>query len=165
MSEDQKVQAELIAQFPVLKDQIRNPRERRLFAKVAPESVGAVFEYAFRKMNFTLLCTITGLDLGERLGVIYHLARPTGLMLNIETSVPKDAPVLASVVGYFPAADAYERELVDLLGVQVQGLATGSRYPLPDGWPVGQYPLRKDWKADSLDPKLDVREGSEADHA
>jgi Ni,Fe-hydrogenase III component G len=28
----------------------------------------------------------------------------------------------------------------------VTGLPEGSRYPLPDNWPEGQYPLRKDWK-------------------
>ena len=60
--------------------------------------------------------------------------------------VPKDEPVLQTVTGYFPAAELYEREMVDLLGMQVQGLPPGTRYPLPDGWPAGQYPLRKDWK-------------------
>jgi Ni,Fe-hydrogenase III component G len=35
---------------------------------------------------------------------------------------------------------------VDLLGIKVNGLASGHRYPLPDNWPKGEYPLRKDWK-------------------
>ena len=94
---------------------------------------------------------ITGLDLGERLGLIYHLARESGVTLNLETSVPKENPVVRSVIEAFPAAECYERELVDLLGFQVEGLPVGSRYPLPDSWPVGQYPLRKDWDEHSLD--------------
>ena len=101
-------------------------------------------------MQFTILCAMTGLDLGATLGVIYHLARPSGVVLNLATALPKDKPVLQSVTARFPAAAAYERELVDLLGFQVQGLPEGPRYPLPDNWPAGQHPLRKDWTAESL---------------
>ena len=166
MSEDQSVQSELAAQFPFLTDQVRNPRPRRLFAKVSADQIGAVFDHLFRKMDFKLLPGITGLDLGESLGVIYHLARASGIVLSVETSVPKADPVLQTVSTYFPAADVYERELVDLLGVQVQGLGKGSRYPLPDDWPVGQYPLRKDWKSDSLHPAAaGLPKDSEDSHA
>jgi membrane-bound hydrogenase subunit beta len=35
---------------------------------------------------------------------------------------------------------------MDLLGIQVEGIPPGRHYPLPEGWPEGQYPLRKDWK-------------------
>jgi len=82
--------------------------------------------------------------------VIYHLARPSGVVLNLMTALPKENPVLQSITARFPAAAAYERELVDLLGFQVLGLPEGPRYPLPDNWPAGQHPLLKDWKPDSL---------------
>jgi Ni,Fe-hydrogenase III component G len=107
---------------------------------------------------------MTGLDLGATLGVIYHLARPSGIVLNLATAVPKEKPVLQSITARFPAAACYERELADLLGFQVQGLPEGPRYPLPDSWPAGQYPLRKDWKADSL-PAAPRQKEREADHA
>ena len=35
--------------------------------------------------------------------------------------------------------------------MQVQGLPPGNRYPLPDDWPQGQYPLRKDWNVSMLE--------------
>jgi Ni,Fe-hydrogenase III component G len=89
---------------------------------------------------------MTGLDEQDKLSVIYHIAQDRNIMINIKTSVPKDNPRLRTVTSYFPSADAYERELVDLLGVQVEGLPPGNRYPLPDDWPKGQFPLRKDWK-------------------
>jgi Ni,Fe-hydrogenase III component G len=48
---------------------------------------------------------------------------------------------------------------VDLLGIQVQGLPTGNRYPLPDDWPANQYPLRKDWQpADAAAPAAATKE-------
>jgi len=146
MAEEQAILEELTAKFPLLKDKVRVQRVRRLFAQVPSDDVREVFGYLVREMNFPILCTITGLDEGATLGVIYHLARESGIVLNLATSVPKERPALGTVTDYFPAADAYERELVDLLGFQVQGLPAGPRYPLPDDWPAGECPLRKDWK-------------------
>jgi len=105
-----------------------------------------VFDYAVKQMKFLHLCTITGLDEGENLAFIYHLAQDSGILLNLKTSVPKDNPVLKTVMPYFAGAEIYERELVDLLGAKIQGLPAGHRYPLTDDWPKGQFPLRKDWK-------------------
>ena len=67
-----------------------------------PTSFCEVFDYAVKSMGFTILCTITGLDQGATLGVIYHLARPSGVMLNLATSVPKDKPVLQTVTRVLP---------------------------------------------------------------
>jgi Ni,Fe-hydrogenase III component G len=94
-----------------------------------------------------MLSAITGLDDGETFGIIYHLANDNGIMLNIKTSISKSDPALKTVTGYFPSAEMYEREMADLLGINVKGLTEGNRYPLPDDWPAGEYPLRKDWQA------------------
>ena len=67
-------------------------------------------------------------------------------MIDLKTSVPKTNPIIKTVFDRFPAADIYERELIDLLGTQVEGLNPGRRYPLPDTWPIDEHPLRKDWK-------------------
>jgi len=104
-------------------------------------------------MDFSILCAITGLDQGATLGVMYHLARQNGTVLTLLAAVPKEAPILQSVTDYFPAADVYEREMVDLLGMDVRGLPQGSRYPLPDDWPKNVYPLRKDCDLSVLDRK------------
>jgi membrane-bound hydrogenase subunit beta len=143
--DETKLQRDLQDRFPFLADHVRVARERRVFAETPYEHFAAVFEGVVKDLDFPILCMITGLDLGERLGLIYHLARNNGLLLSLQTSVPKASPVVQTVTARFPAADCYERELADLLGFEVQGLPPGSRYPLPDGWPAGQFPLRKDW--------------------
>lgn len=149
MQETQQVQAELMKTFPGL-GEVRVQRVRRIFWNVPYAEFARVFQAVTGPMRFTILCTITGLDLGADLGVIYHLARESGVTLSVSTRVPKNNPVLQTVTQTFPAAELYERELIDLLGMQVQGLGEGPRYPLPDGWPAGQYPLRKDWKVENL---------------
>ncbi len=151
MQEDNDILAELGAKFPFLQGKMRVQRDRRIFVDCPPEQIGQVFAHLYGPMKFNMLSTITGHDFGATLGAMYHLSRENRILLSITTAVPKDKPVLQSVSSYFPAADAYERELVDLLGMQVQGLPPGPRYPLPEGWPEGQYPLRKDWNAKMLE--------------
>jgi membrane-bound hydrogenase subunit beta len=146
LPEETTIQQQLCERFECLKDRVRVQRARRILAQVPAADVLDVFEYAVEMLRFSILATITGLDEGPTLGLIYHLAQENGIVLNLATSVPKDQPVLRTVTPYFPAAEAYEREVTDLLGFQIEGLPPGRRYPLPDDWPAGQYPLRKDWK-------------------
>jgi Ni,Fe-hydrogenase III component G len=49
---------------------------------------------------------------------------------------------------------------MDLLGAQVEGLPAGRRYPLPEDWPQGEYPLRKDWKMDTEVKEVETDEQS-----
>jgi Ni,Fe-hydrogenase III component G len=146
MTAEEKIKEDLCARFAFLSDQVRIARVRRIFAEVPQDHFAEVFEFAIKELKFVMLCTITGLDEGATLGIIYHLAQESGVTLNLHTHVPKDKPVVQTVSNHFPAADVPERELIDLLGIDVQGLPPGHRYPLPDDWPKDEHPLRKDWK-------------------
>ncbi|HPM42748.1 MAG TPA: NADH-quinone oxidoreductase subunit C [Candidatus Omnitrophota bacterium] len=136
----------LTERFGFLASRIVVQRERRLTAETDYRNFAEIFDYAVNSMKFSILCTITGLDEGERLTFIYHLADESGAIFNLKTSAPKSDPVIKTVMNYFPAAEIYERELIDLLGAKIDGMPEGKRYPLPDDWPKDQYPLRKDWK-------------------
>lgn len=150
MSAEETIKADLAAKFPYLAEKIRVQRARRIFVRVEPDNFSDVFYYLVNDAGFPILCTITGLDDGDTLGAIYHIATESGIVLSLQTNVPKDKPVLQTITARFPAAEVSERELIDLLGMQVQGLPEGPRYPLTDDWPAGQFPLRKDWKAESI---------------
>ena len=145
-SREIKIKQDILNRFPYLNDKVRVQRDRRILAEVNYSNFKEVFEYAIRDLKFIFLCTITGLDEGEKISFIYHITRQDGIILNIKTSVAKERPVLKTIIEYFPSAQIYERELKDLLGVEIEGLPEGKRYPLPDDWPQDQYPLRKDWK-------------------
>ena len=147
MSQEEKIKESLISKFNFLGDAINLVRPRRISIEVNQDNFLPVFVYLARELQFSHLCTITGLDEQERLGFIYHLAGEQGVMINLKTGVPKSDPVIKTVTQYFPGAEIYERELVDLFGAEVEGLPAGNRYPLTDDWPTDQHPLRKDWKA------------------
>jgi Ni,Fe-hydrogenase III component G len=146
MQDEEKIAQELSNNFKALEGKVTVTQPRRISAEVGLADFRKVFEFCIKKLNFSILCAITGLDEGEKLGAIYHLAQEHGTVLNLKTSVDKQNPVLKTVSGYFPVALIYEREIVDLLGFQVEGLPSGNRYPLTDDWPVNEFPLRKDWK-------------------
>ena len=147
MTEEEKIKQELEEKFSYLKDAVVVKRSRRIFANVSPEKFDEVFAYVVKQMRFNALCTITGMDSGDTFTIMYHLNRESRIVLTIETSVSKNNPAIKTITPIFPNADIYEREIMDLLGIQVEGLPVGRRYPLPDNWPKNEHPLRKDWKA------------------
>ena len=143
---EENIKQELEKKFSYLKDKIIIQRPRRIFVEALQDNLFEIIDCLVKDMGFLALSAITGMDEGETFGVIYHLNKEGSILLNLRIHIPRNNPKLKTVTGYFLEADAYERELVDLLGIKVEGLPPGNRYPLPDNWPEGEFPLRKDWK-------------------
>ena len=143
---EELIRARLLQSFPFLEGRIVVQRERRIWAEMDLSVFREVFDRVTGELGFGILCIITGLDEGENLGFLYHVADESGVVLCLHTRAPKADPYIKTVTDRFPSAHIYERELIDLLGAKVEGLPPGNRYPLTDDWPEGQYPLRKDWK-------------------
>ncbi len=117
--------------------------------------------YAVDNLEFVILAAITGLDEGATLGVLYHLAKENGIMLNLHISVPKENPVIKTISTSISQRRTLTKEsLMDLLGIQVEDLPAGNRYPLPDDWPADQFPLRKDWKPEQTAAKKEVADNA-----
>ena len=121
------------------------PRPRRMFVDVPRERLMDVARFVRQDLGMTHLSTITGLDTGETLEMLYHFSAK-GLCLTLRVKLPANDPKVPTITGVYLNAESYERETMDLLGVVVEGLPAGRRYPLPDDWPAGDHPLRKNWK-------------------
>ncbi len=161
MTAEEQVKAMLVSRLGAAAESVRVARPRRVFAELPQECLRQALEVLKNEAGFLSLVAISGLDEQNRFAVMYHLAK-AGLVLSVAVGLPRERPTIASVTDLFPSAELYEREVKDLLGVEITGLPEGNRYPLPDDWPDGQYPLRKDWAPDS-----DQRKSPEtgADHA
>jgi|AGTN01.1.fsa_nt_gi NADH:ubiquinone oxidoreductase 27 kD subunit len=149
---EQEIVNKLADRFAYLQDWCRVTRPHRIFAEVPRQNALRVIAYAKEALHFGSLCTITGLDTGENFQLIYHLANSGGVVLNIKASAPKSAPFFDSVTELYHGAMLYEIEACNLLGIQIKGVPADIKYPLPDDWPDGQYPLRKDWNGQMPDP-------------
>ncbi len=104
-------------------------------------------------VDWRYLSAITGVDLppseeGQSDGLIEILYTfcegPAILTLRIR--VPYSHPVAPSVCALIPPATLYERELIEMFGVTLEGTPSTARLLLPDDWPDGVYPLRKSFK-------------------
>lgn len=147
MTNEEMIRQQLVNRFPSTNGKFRIQRERRIWLEVQLEIFPELIRYAKEELQFIEFCTMTGLDEGEDLGFIYHLAQEhSGIMLNIRVRVPKTSPVIPTITTLFPSAEIPEREVEDLLGATVVGLPAGRRYPLPDDWPLNEHPLLKNWK-------------------
>lgn len=149
MEKEMFIVNQLAEQFQGLDAEKAKVSARRIFMDVPGNIFMDVLRYAAGSLQFEHLGTITGLDCGEEFEFIYHISNPDGIMLNLKRKAPKDNPVIETVLPVYQGASFYERELEGLLGVKVEGLPEGRQYPLPDDWPQGQYPLRKDWTPDT----------------
>jgi membrane-bound hydrogenase subunit beta len=148
LEKEEAIKQRLEQQFDFMAGKCEIKRIRRLWAEVPREKLLAVASFAKNELGFNSLCMITGLDSGENFELIYHLAC-CGIMLNLKAFAPKADPVFETITSLFEGATMYELEIHNLLGVQINGIPEGIRYPLPDGWPEGQYPLRKEWKKET----------------
>ena len=98
------------------------------------------------------LTAITGMDLGPEAGemeVLYHFCVGRAV-ITLRVRTPREDPVVPSLSGIIPSAEVFERELAEMFGVRLEGLPDPARLYLPDDWPEGVYPLRKDFDATTL---------------
>jgi Ni,Fe-hydrogenase III component G len=145
MANEEKIVSELEIRFGQLKDKIKVQRARRIWVDAEEPIFADLIDHLKNKMGFNVLCTITGLDEGEHLTLIYHIADFDGTVVNVKRFAPRANPVVTTITNHFPGGELYEREVMDLFGFVVVGLPPGKRYPLPDSFPAGEHPLRKDW--------------------
>jgi len=66
-----------------------------------------------------------------------------GLNIIITTYMDPENPSIYTIADIAPSADWYELEMYDLLGIRVKNRQL-YRFVLPEDWPEGLYPLRKD---------------------
>ncbi|NDJ51523.1 MAG: NADH-quinone oxidoreductase subunit C [Chloroflexi bacterium] len=93
------------------------------------------------------LISITPVDLGveeNQFEVLYHFGVGPGVV-TIRITIPRDEPVIPSVCEQVPSATYYERELMEMFGIDVTDTPNRTRLYLPDQWPQGIYPMRKDY--------------------
>ena len=144
MSKEEEILEKIKERFGNNVKDITIKRSRRIFAETDMKNLKEILRYAKDELGFDHISTITGRDLGEELELIYHIAYQNAIELSIKTKIPKENPRITTIVDLYPSAGIYEREVHDLLGVVFEGNPDLSPLLLPDNWPKGVYPLRKD---------------------
>jgi len=124
---------------------ITNPAPKRIFLPVSPGQLVETVDLLKKRLGLAHLATISGVDRGENFEFLYHLVN-SDATVTVRILTPRSAPKIPSICSIIPGAILYERELQDMFGVVVENIPDPRPLLLPDNWPQGQFPLRKDWK-------------------
>jgi NADH:ubiquinone oxidoreductase subunit C len=108
---------------------------------LTPENVRPVVQTLIERFDLRHLSTITGIDTGDEIELLYHFWDGQGLTLR--TSLPRRFPHTVTLIDLIPGAAFYEREVSEMLHVVFDGHPTPNPFLLPDDWD-GAPPLRKE---------------------
>lgn len=100
-------------------------------------------------MDYPHLAVISGVDVGEAVELMYHFFiyygnRGGEIKVTMTVSLPKDDLTIDTLSGIIPGATFSEREKQEFLGIEVIGITDSRRLFIPDHFPEGVYPWRKD---------------------
>lgn len=113
------------------------------FARFVFKELGARFNIA------------TAADHPDEIEIMYHFDLDRlGLIITLRAYIPKNKCEIESLVPVMNAAEWIEREIHELFGVEFRNHPNMKPLLLPDDWPKGKYPLRKEYKLSSEDNKV-----------
>lgn len=120
--------------------------ERRIYVEVIPEAVPDATELIFKELGARFQIA-SGVDTPEVIEILYHWTFDAlGFVVTVRTKLRKDKPEVESVARICPGVEWIEREMAELLGVTFRNHPDMRHLLLPEDWPAGKYPLRRDFK-------------------
>ena len=123
----------------------------RVYITIAPGALERIAVHLFRTLGARFNIA-SGMDLREHLEILYHFTlEELNLLISLRVQLRKDHPEIVSLAACFEGANWIEREIHELLGVDFAGHPDMRRLLLPDEWPEGVHPLRRDYA--EWDPK------------
>jgi len=119
-----------------------------IWMKIDKSAFKDIIKHLFT-LHYPQLSVISGNDLGNTIELIYHFSinygqRMNETILNISVDLPKSNPEIETICDYMPGALISEREKQEFLGVKIIGIPDKRRLFLPDEFPEGVYPWRRD---------------------
>ncbi|MFA5143691.1 MAG: NADH-quinone oxidoreductase subunit C [Candidatus Omnitrophota bacterium] len=136
----------------ILKMEKKNPE--RAYVDIYPKDVIELTRYLFTDLGFRFNIA-TAVDDFDAIEILYHFAKDdSGFVISVRAIISEKAdPHIDTITGVTKSAWWIEREIHELFGVYFDGNSDLRPLLLPDDWPKGVYPLRKDFVV----PKRDSR--------
>ncbi len=133
---------------------INKKSEKRAYIDIYPKDVTEFVRYIFKDLSCRF-DTASGVDNFDTLEILYHFSHdPSGITVSLRAILSdKQDPHIDTITNITKSAWWIERELHELFGIEFDGNSDLRPLLLPDDWPKGVYPLRKDFQP----PKRDSR--------
>lgn len=143
-------QEELNNKLSEIKDKViavEQPAENRIYLPCEAENSYEVNKFLFEDIG-ARFCIATGIDSDDCFEVLYHYSYDeTGCVITVKAFIrDRENPAIESIAPFLPGAEWIEREIHDILGIDIKNHPNLRRLILADDWPEGVYPLRKEVK-------------------
>ncbi len=125
-------------------------KPHRLKVSVPPGALREVALFARDSLGFDHISTVSGVDwiAKNSLEVVYFVGSTAqgqeDLILALSERVPRDRPVVQTMIDVWKGAEYHERETHEMFGINFQGHPDQSHLFLPEDW-NDLPPLRKDY--------------------
>jgi Ni,Fe-hydrogenase III component G len=123
------------------------PTDKRIVLLCESENSYDVNKFLFEELPLRFVIA-TGIDSDHYFEILYHYANDeTGHIVTIKAFIrDRENPRIESISRFLPGAEWIEREIHDILGIEIMNHPNMRRLILSDDWPEGVYPLRKEVK-------------------
>ncbi len=141
-------QQELNSRLLEIKDRlidIVRTSDTRIYLPCEAENAFDVCRYLFENLALRFVIA-TGIDSEHWFEILYHFSNDqTGQMVTVKALIrDRENPAIESVSPLLPGAEWIEREIHDILGIEIKNHPNMRRLILSDDWPQGVYPMRKE---------------------
>jgi Ni,Fe-hydrogenase III large subunit/Ni,Fe-hydrogenase III component G len=138
-------------------DRVREPRSSEVTVEVLAADLPALADTVVANLGARLL-SLFATDERAAHGrfIVHHVWSLPQLKTFLRLWAPVDPaePSFASIAARHPAANWFEREIMDFFGLALDGHPNPERVALHDDWPEGVWPLRKDFPDDTIVPRV-----------
>jgi NADH-quinone oxidoreductase subunit C len=125
-------------------------RRSRIDVTVAADKITTIAIFLRDKLGFDHPSGVSAVDYNReaRFEIVYHLSSirnkdQRDIVINLKESVPRNSPRATSLVKVWPGVENYERESLEMFGLQFDGHPRPEKLFLNDNWD-GPPPLRKE---------------------
>jgi Ni,Fe-hydrogenase III component G len=142
----QEILQALKERFPEEVTGIYEKSAKRVYVEIKPSAIVEMAQFLFKEIGARFNIA-SGVDARNHMEILYHFTdEDIDLVISLRVHLPKTKLEIDSLTPVFTAAQWIEREMHELLGINFLGHPDLKPLLLPEDWPEGVYPLRKDYK-------------------
>ena len=127
---------------------VKGRKSKQVWVKLARESLLPALRRLV-EIQYPHVSVIAFADTGAQVDLMYHFYVYWGIpheevLVTLTVSLDKTDLKVPTITGIIPGALTSEREKQEMLGIEVVDIPDGRRLFLPEDFPVGVFPWRKD---------------------
>jgi len=127
---------------------VKGRKSKQVWLKIARESLIPTLQRLVA-IHYPHISVIACADVGAQVELMYHFHVYWGIpheevLVTLTVALDKADLKVPTITGIIPGALTSEREKQEMLGIEVVDIPDGRRLFLPEDFPAGVYPWRKD---------------------